>query len=66
MDKDSALNIVFHILRGGKALCGFSKKTPDDWPSHHQWVGIKDGALANCPGCVRIFKSLGDCEELKA
>ena len=41
-----------HILAYGLPMCGFSDKTPSEWPPDHAWVSIEHEHLASCEGCI--------------
>lgn len=48
---------MIHILQGGVPLCSFTKKTPTDWPTGHQWVSRHDHLQATCTECCLRFTS---------
>ena len=51
--------IVIHVLRHGRALCGFMPGVvPRSWPEHHKWVGLSDIDEATCDSCVASGRAL--------
>jgi len=44
-----------HVLRQGRALCGFSDRVPLYWPEGHFWVAPEDRALVTCQGCASVL-----------
>lgn len=40
-----------HALWGGQALCGFTSKTPNEWPPGHSWVRPEELGLITCVFC---------------
>ena len=42
---------IVHALLYGLPLCGFSSRTPGNWPEGHMWVGVKDVERISCPRC---------------
>ena len=53
--------IVFHVLKSGMPLCGFSKDVPQKWPKRNWWIYHRDKErrkLINCQKCMSRLKKL--------
>ena len=44
---------VIHVIRKGRAVCGFAAHTAARWPPGHLWVSTEDAVRATCTECVR-------------
>lgn len=45
--------MLYHVLKGGKSLCGFgSGLSLMQWPNGHTFASKKNPNQANCPGCI--------------
>lgn len=49
---------MVHLLVAGRAVCGFSRLVPRDWPAGHVWVGISGAHQASCKTCLRLAEEL--------
>ena len=52
LKKTKSDEVVVHILRAGKALCGFSVVKPLEWPAGHLFVAELNWEVANCAECT--------------
>ena len=56
--KTDAANVVVHLLHNGRAVCGFSRLVPRDWPAGHVWVNVSGASQASCQKCLRLGAEL--------
>ena len=53
-----ATEVVVHLWHAGRAVCGFSRLVPRDWPPGHVWVSLSGASQVSCRGCLRLGEEL--------
>lgn len=47
-------DVTIHVVVRGKALCGFTRYMPAEWPEGHIWVAVELSELASCQRCQKL------------
>lgn len=53
-EKAKSSDVRVHVLMAGRAICGFTKAAPAQWPAGHLWVNFDGMAVVTCSKCQRL------------